>query len=87
MNRPSVNWEPYAPVADLERRVEELEALNAVLHEDLTAVCNQVAVKCGVIARLEQELEHLKSRHRAGQYRFGRTTTEGSGRFKIQRSR
>lgn len=82
-----VNYEPFAPVAQLEAKVEELQALNAVLAQDLTAVCEQVADKCGVIARLEQELAVFKARQRAGQYRFGKATAEVTGRFKIQEIR
>ena len=87
MNRPIVSWEPFPPIAALERRVEELESLNQALREDVTAVCDQVAIKCGVIARLEQELAQLKAQQRVGEYRFARATTEGSGRFRVQEGR
>jgi len=49
----AVQHEPFAPVAELER-------LNEALREDCSALCEQLADKCGLIARLEQEVAQLK---------------------------
>jgi len=82
-----VNLEPFAPIARLEARVEELEALNAAYLADQTALCELVADKDGKIARLEQQVAALNKRLRTGEYRFTSATTEGSGRFRIQEVR
>jgi len=68
LNRPIVQWEPFAPVAELESRAYRLERENSALTEDNTSLCSLVeaqslmlADKCRQIALLEQEVARLKS--------------------------
>lgn len=59
LNAPIVQPEPFAPVAKLERRIAELEALNRALIEDQNALCNQIANKCQEIATLRAVAEGI----------------------------
>ena len=60
-----VEYEPFAPVAAVERE-------NDVLRADVHALCEQLADKCMMIARLEQEIARFKKRQSAGEYRLVR---------------
>lgn len=79
MNVPIVQYDPFAPVAELERKVESLEAVNAALLADQTALCDLLAEAHGKLARAEQEIARLKQR---GVYKFTQPQ-RNTGRYRI----
>lgn len=74
-----VQYDPFAPVAELERKVEALESVNAALLADQTALCDLLAQKCQRIALLEQENARLKQR---GVYKFSQPQCN-TGRYRV----
>ncbi len=69
MNKPIVTWEPFNPVADLERRIEELTADNTSLCDLVAAQSLMLADKNRELALVQDELAKLKR----GQYRLHAT--------------
>jgi hypothetical protein len=93
MNTPIVLYEPFLPVADLERTVEALEARafellreNEVLRKSETDLCELLADQAGVIARLEQELARTKNRPGTYSLRLQETSRAGE-RYMVQEGR
>lgn len=84
MNRPIIQWEPFAPVATLEREVEQLRSINAALVADQDSLCNLLADITQKNALLQAEVAKLKAN--AGRYSL-RATHETTGRYLVQRGR